>query len=331
MKLRITSRIIGTLTALVALLALAGCGSSGTGTSAQPTPTPAPVVAKAVESFTTTADLAANQQNTLIIDVRSAANYNAGHIPGAVRNSVSLYSATPSETGAAGTLGLTQAEFVSLADTLGITPSTRVVAYDTDSSSTVGRFVWTLLRYGHKNVAILDGGYQKWVAEGRATATTATLPTANTVSYVVSSVEDIDVSADYVLSRINTPGYVIWDSRSVLEYIGYDLRTNPRGGHIPYAVSLDWTNLQRQDASGVYVLKSAEEIIALLQQHGITPDKEIIIYCQSGVRSSYTSDTLLGLGYTRVKNYTGSWNEWSAALKADGVTYKYPISTGTNP
>lgn len=329
MKLRTVRGIVGSLLALVAATALFGCGSSSESTAAAVTPPPA-TVAKAVETFTTTDALAAGQQNVLIVDVRSAANYSAGHIPGAIRNTVSINSTTASATGSAGTLGLTQAEFVTLANTLGITPSTKVVAYDTDNSSSVGRFVWTLLRYGHKNVAILDGGYQKWVAEKRPTTTTATLPTANTVSYVVASVADIDVSADYVLSKINTPGYVIWDSRSVLEYIGYDLRTNPRGGHIPYAVSLDWTNLQTQDANGVSVLKSSAEILELLKEHGITPDKEIIIYCQAGVRSSYSSDTLLGLGFTKVKNYTGSWGEWSAALKSDG-SYKYPVSTGTNP
>jgi 3-mercaptopyruvate sulfurtransferase SseA len=65
--------------------------------------------------------------------------------------------------------------------------------------------------------------------------------------------------------------------------------------------------------------------------YGITPDNEIIVHCQAGVRSAYVTDTLLGLGFKKVKNYTGSWGEWSDAVKADGVTYKYPISTGTNP
>jgi thiosulfate/3-mercaptopyruvate sulfurtransferase len=256
--------------------------------------------------------------------------YSAGHIPNAIRNTISLNSTSLSATGAVGTLGLTQTEFIALADQLGITPSTKVIAYDTDSSSSVGRFVWTLLRYGHKNVAILDGGYQKWVLEGRPTTTAATLPVPNSTSYIVTSVSDIDVDAAYVLSRINLPGTVIWDSRTVLEYIGADQKTNPRGGHIPYAVNLDWTNLQQKDANGVFVLKSNIEILNLLKLYGITPDKEIIVHCQAGVRSAYASDTLLGLGFTRVKNYTGSWGEWSAALKPDGITYKYPISTGTN-
>jgi thiosulfate/3-mercaptopyruvate sulfurtransferase len=327
-RITIFSTLAALLTVAAVSLLLNGCGSSSESTAVPSVPAP---VAKPVENFSSTEVLAANPPNTVIIDVRSAALYNAGHIPNAIRNTVSLNSTTVSATGAAGTLGLTQAEFIALANTLGITPSTKVVAYDTDSSSSVGRFVWTLLRFGHTNVSILDGGYQKWVAEGRATSTIATLPTANAVSYVVTSTTDIDVSADYVLSKINTPGYVIWDSRTVLEYIGADQKTNPRGGHIPYAVNLDWTNLQKKDSNGVSVLKSYLEILDLLKFYGITPDKEIIVHCQAGVRSAYASDTLLGLGFTKVKNYTGSWGEWSAALKADGVTYKYPISTGTNP
>jgi thiosulfate/3-mercaptopyruvate sulfurtransferase len=315
---------------LTSALILNGCGSSSVSTTAANSTVSAPVV-KSVENFSTTESLAANPQNVLIVDVRSAALYNAGHLPGAIRNSVSLYSSTLSATGAVGTLGLTQSEFVSLANTLGITPSTKVVAYDTDSSSSVGRFVWTLLRFGHTNVSILDGGYQKWVAEGRATSTIASLPTANVESYLVTSTADIDVSADYVLSKIKTPGYVIWDTRTVLEFIGADQKTNKRGGHIPYAVNLDWTNLQQKDSNGISVLKSNVEILKLLTLYGITPDNEIIVHCQAGVRSAYVTDTLLGLGFKKVKNYTGSWGEWSDAVKADGVTYKYPISTGTNP
>jgi thiosulfate/3-mercaptopyruvate sulfurtransferase len=80
----------------------------------------------------------------------------------------------------------------------------------------------------------------------------------------------------------------------------------------------------------VFVLKSNVDILNLLQQYGITPDKEIIVHCQAGVRSAYASDTLLGLGFTKVKNYTGSWGEWSAAKDTSG-NYKYPISIGTNP
>ena len=136
------------------------------------------------------------------------------------------------------------------------------------------------------------------------------------------------MSADYVLSKINAPGYVIWDSRSVLQYIGYDLRTNPGRPALRGQPRLDQP--PGRDANGVSVLKSSAEILELLKEHGITPDKEIIIYCQAGVRSSYSSDTLLGLGFTKVTNYTGSWGEWSAALKSDG-SYKYPVSTGTNP
>jgi thiosulfate/3-mercaptopyruvate sulfurtransferase len=332
MNLRTLLTILTISATTIGTTLLSGCGSSAESTgNASGNSTSAPT-AKAVQNFSSTDALAADQQNVLVVDVRAFNSYSTGHIPGAIRNPVTLNSTTPSATGAAGTLGLTQAEFISLADKLGITPSTKVVAYDTDNSSSVGRFVWTLLRYGHKNVAILDGGYQKWVAEGRpkVTKSASTPLNPNTASYVVTSVSDIDVDAAYVLSRINLPGTVIWDSRTVLEYIGADQKSNKRGGHIPYAVNLDWTNLQQKNSDGVFVLKSNVEILNMLQQYGITPDKEIIVHCQAGVRSAYVTDTLLGLGFTRVKNYTGSWGEWSDALKADGITYKYPISIGTN-
>lgn len=316
--------------ATMGVAVFSGCGSttSASTTSSATTTT----AATPVQYFTSTGSLAANQQNVLIVDVRSFALYSTGHIPGAIRNTLSLNSSTVTTTGKAGSYGLTQAEFITLANTLGITPSTKVIAYDTDNSSSVGRFVWTLLRYGHTNVAILDGGYPKWVSEGRTTLTksNSTTPTPNTTSYVVSGAADIEALPAYVEGKIHEPGTVIWDARTGLEYIGSDLRTNPRGGHIPYAVNLDWTSLQEQNSNGVYVLKSSTDILKLLQQYGITSDQEIIVHCQSGVRSAYSAVALLGLGFTNVKNYTGSWGEWSAATNTSGA-YIYPISTGTNP
>jgi thiosulfate/3-mercaptopyruvate sulfurtransferase len=332
MKFSTHFSIMTAVTAILATSLLFGCGSSSENAPSVAGSSPSAAgSAKTVANFVST-DSLASQPGTLIVDVRAFGSYSTGHIPGAIRNTISLNSATPTATGVAGTLGLTQAEFVNLADKLGITPNTKVIAYDTDNSSSVGRFVWTLLRYGHTNVAVLDGGYQKWVKEGRQTLTKSntTLPIPNTTSYIVGSTANIDVDAFYVLAHINTAGTVIWDSRTPAEYLGTDIKTNPRGGHIPGAVNLDWTNLQQKDGNGIWVLKSSTDILDLLKQSGITPDKEIIVHCQAGVRSAYASDVLLGLGFTNVKNYTGSWGEWSAAKNADG-TYKFPISTGTNP
>jgi thiosulfate/3-mercaptopyruvate sulfurtransferase len=338
MKLRTMFTAIAISAATMGVAALTGCGSTtsaGTSNTSGTTATTT-TAATPVKYFTNTSS-AANQltaSNTLFVDVRSFALYSTGHIPGAVRNTVSLNSATITATGKAGSYGLTQAEFINLANTLGITPSTQVIAYDTDNSSSVGRFVWTLLHYGHTNVAILDGGYPKWVSEKRATLTksNSTTPTPNATSYVVpSTIPNIEIFPAAVEAAIDESGSVIWDSRTGLEYIGENLMTNPRGGHIPSAVNLNWADLQVQNSNGVYVLKSSTELLSLLQQYGITPDKQIIVHCQSGVRAGYATVVLLGLGYPNVQDYTGSFGEWSAATYPSGTTTPTDLVNGTNP
>jgi len=258
--------------------------------------------------FVNTDWLAQNRERVVMVDVRKKPLYLLGHIEGALhapRESFletrhQVKSLVPSTTAMTATL-----------DRLGITPDSIVVAYAEDDNPYAARFVWTLRYHGHKNSYVLDGGYDKWSAEGRVTSLFSTDDPQPSAYRMAEDAEysDSRAVADDVYTRLQNPAVVIWDTRRDTEFAGTEVRAD-RGGHIPGAVHLNWTELQSEIA-GVKVLKSRDEIVALLHSRGITPDKEIIAHCQTGIRSSYATLVLLGLGYNTVKNYDGSWFEWA--------------------
>lgn len=255
--------------------------------------------------FASTDWLSENRGKVAVVDVRVLPRYLLGHIDGALHIDKSEFLV---ERRGVESLVPTAAEVAKLLEKYGIGRDTTVVAYAEDNNPYAARFVWTLRYHGHNKAYVLDGGYEKWAKESRATAL---LPTsyAAVAGYSVTGSQDIRAEADCVLTRIYNPSVVVWDTRRGAEYLGTEVRAK-RGGHIPGAVHLEWTELQK-DVNGVKVLKSEEELRSLLASKGITPDKQVIPHCQTGIRSSYATLVLLGLGYTSAKNYDGSWIEWA--------------------
>ena len=258
--------------------------------------------------FVSTEWVAEQRDNIVIVDVRKSPLYFIGHIEGAhhIKRDEFLETRDGVKSLVPGS-----AKTTSLLGRLGVTPETAVVVYAEDDNPYSARLVWSLHYNGHKNAYVLDGGYDKWSAEGRPTSI---LPTPAPVAVTYRVTEDTKYlnarsDADYVYTRLENPGVVVWDTRRTDEYVGTEVRAD-RGGHIPGAVHLNWTNLQTE-VNGVKVLKNRSEIIALLQSKGITSEKEIIAHCQTGIRSSYATLVLLGLGYQRASNYDGSWIEWA--------------------
>lgn len=266
--------------------------------------------------FISTSQLAAASEGVKVVDVRVAPLYFAGHIDGAVHLGKSEFLDTRRGVRS---LVPTVARFERLMDSLGISRDDTVVAYAEDTNPYAARFVWTLRFHGHDRAYVLDGGYEKWAKEGRPTAILPTLAREGS-GYRVRATRDVRVEGDEVYAKLGSPSVVIWDCRSPGEYAGSDVRAD-RGGHIPTAVHLNWTDLQ-DEVDGVHVLKSEDAIRALLAAHGITPDGEVIAHCQTGIRSSYATLVLLGLGYPRAKNYDGSWIEWANEPS-------FPIRAGT--
>ena len=270
----------------------------------------APVVSHAAlgDFFVSTDWVAENRDQVVVVDVRKGPFYLLGHIADAQHVERAEFLETRNQVKS---LVPSAAAFTTLLSQLGVTPETIVVAYAEDDNPYAARFVWTLRYHGHKNSYVLDGGYDKWAAENRDTKL---LPSASPQPSLYVQAADADYlqarsGADYVYTRLENPGVLVWDTRRAAEYEGSEVRAD-RGGHIPGAVHLNWTDLQ-SEVNGVKVLKSSDELVALLQSKGFTRDKEIVAHCQTGIRSSYATLVLLGLGYERVKNYDGSWIEWA--------------------
>ena len=255
--------------------------------------------------FVQTDWLTKNLSNVVVLDARQTPLFLFGHIEGAHHLPRSEF--LDKRDGVKSLVPTTTA-FEALMEKFGITPETTVITYAEDSNPYAARLAWTLLYHGHNKVLVLDGGYEKWAREGHPTSL---LPTNLGIpsNYRVSTPGKTRAEADYVLTQLGNPAVVIWDTRTPEEYDGTKVRAD-RGGHIPGATHLNWTELQHE-VDGVKVLKSESEIRELLAGYGITSDQEIIAHCQTGIRSSYATLVLQGLDYKEVKNYDGSWTEWA--------------------
>lgn len=274
-----------------------------------------PALAALPETFVDTEALARLGGKAVVIDVRNPVLYLTGHIDGAL--SIPQEEFLETRRGVKSLIP-NPAAWEALLGRYGITRDSTVVAYADSKNPYAARLVWSLRYYGHKNAYVLDGGYEKWKGEGRPTAILPTGSRTATV-YKIPGSAQLRADADKVLTRIGSPGTVIWDTRSRGEHLGTDVRAD-RGGHVPGARHLEWTELQ-VEKDGAKVLADERAIRALLEANGITPDKEILPYCQTGIRSSYATLVLAGYGYAKVENYDGSWTEW-------GNDKALPIETG---
>lgn len=193
----------------------------------------------------------------------------------------------------------------------GITNETTVVAYGSYPGTGAWIF-WLFKLFGHADVRVLDGGHQKWMAEGRPV--TSRFSTFAPAEYRAKPLDmNLRVLADEVKTAIARPDQVLLDVRTLQEYQGeYFLMKTPEGteraGHIPGAIHLEHTLTLNEDGT----FKSMSELQELFTSRGITPNKEIFPYCAIGGRSAYMWFVLKHLlGYPNVRNYDGSWNEWS--------------------
>jgi thiosulfate/3-mercaptopyruvate sulfurtransferase len=240
----------------------------------------------------------------LIIDARLPGQYEAGHIPGA--RLLDVFEYLVESTDPAG-LEEMHAYLARLFASAGVSGDEEVVLYDETTGMRAARGVWFLEYLGHPRVRFLDGGFRAWRAAGGAVSRDAPAP-PRLAGFAVKPRPEALATCDYVSARLNRPDVVILDVRSKGEHKGSDKADCcPRAGRIPGSLWLKWGRLI--DPEGRFL--DGEQARRLLAEAGITPDKEIILYCHRGARAANTFLALKELSYRRVRNFIGSWHEWS--------------------
>jgi len=242
----------------------------------------------------------AGDANVRIVDMRQT-GFAEGHVPGAVYISpVAIRDAK-----APPTFLPTPAAFEEMMAKLGISNATRVVAYDERGGIYAARLWWILNYYGHTNVALMNGGWIKWTAEQRPTSTAPASPGAAT--FTARAQTHWLATASDVVGAIGKPGVTIVDARTQAEIEGKDLRNIKRGGFVPSSVPVYWEDLLDAQKK---TFKPADELKKIYEDRGIVPSKEVIAYCQVGMRASVDLFALHLLGYDKLRNYYGAWEEW---------------------
>lgn len=236
----------------------------------------------------------------VVLDTRPLSQYRAGHVPGAIQVDVNRWVALARQPG-----GLEDKKaWAALVGNLGITRDTLVVVYG--EPLPYAARIWWLLRYvGVRDVRLLNGGLKAWTEAGYPLS--QEVPTVKPVAFEPEFQKDILATARDVLHAVRAGTAVLLDVRSPAEYKGLVVR-GARGGHIPRAVNLEWTNFVDDDGR----FRSPEEIRKLLREAGLPGGKPVITYCQSGARASVGVIALMLAGEKDVRNYFGSWAEWSA-------------------
>jgi thiosulfate/3-mercaptopyruvate sulfurtransferase len=243
-----------------------------------------------------------NDPGIRIVDMRRAAgDYEAGHIPQAVY----LANDDIRDPGAAPTFLPTAAQFEALMGRLGISNNTRVIAYDERGGIYAARLWWILNHFGHSNVALLDGGWVKWTAEQRATGRDT--PQLQTATFRAKPNPRWVATADDVKAGIGKKGVKLVDARTQAEIEGKDLRGIKRGGFIATSVPLYWEDLLDPQTKA---FKPAADLERIFAEKGIAKSDEVITYCQVGMRASVDLFALHLMGYDKLRNYYGAWEEW---------------------
>jgi len=249
----------------------------------------------------------AQQPNIKIIDFRKKEIYENEHIVGAlniwrtdIEDSSYPYSG----------IMASKTQIESLFGQLGITTDDTLIVYDDNGLCEASRLWWILQNYDFKNIKLLHGGISEWKSNNGQVTTE--IPKVNTAIFKLNKDPKMQyyVSKEQVSDALNS-NVVILDTRTSEEFSGKRQKKGAtKAGRIPNSIHIDWA--EAINYNGNKHLKSLKELEIIYSELNIKKNDSIIVYCHSGVRSAHTTFVLTQLlGYKHVKNYDGSWTEWS--------------------
>ena len=248
-----------------------------------------------------------------IIDCGDPAAYDRAHIPGAVRlvreedtvevGSPQWLKEPDDRVHVLGAEGV-----AALAERLGISDDTTVVAYDDFNGSFATRLWWILTYYGHPDVKVLNGGWQRWLDEGRPATFREHVPEPGT--FLPRPNEAMRIRLDELKVRHADPNLQIVNVLPPGMYAGTDNPfDNKRVGHIPGSVNVPIERFFVDEE--VPTIKPAPELQSVLAEAGLSPEQETVIHCQAGVRTTTGVFVTTLLGWERVRAYEASMREWA--------------------
>lgn len=241
-----------------------------------------------------------------IIDMRSLEQFRRGHIPGAI--SLPYRGLVDPDARIAGALKPSSALAALLGDK-GVDARSEIVLYDDEGGRRAARLFWLLDHLGHQRVSLLDGGIQAWIATGRRIDVPRKPSMADFVKgrgkhprtrFVVNALPRRHASADTILQRRDDPDVAVLDVRP---------RTAFRKAHIPGARNLPWHEVLSDRLN----IRPADDVRVRLASIGVRPDKEVIVYGQTGETAAHAYFVLRFLGFDRIRLYERSWAEWGMA------------------
>lgn len=270
----------------------------------------------------------ADDRRFLIVDMRDAVSFGTAHVPGAVNLPVASIVATVDRV----PFELDVERVTAALRGIGLESDHTVVIYDDLGMMNAARLFWTLEYLGHGDVRVLNGGWDGWSEFGGPVESGLATPEAS--DYAPIPTPERLVTAEELADRLGDPDLVIVDARSREEFVGA-FTFSGRAGRIPGAVHLPWFDaLAGGDVvpttrpgwqaeltdPDVERMKGADDLRAWLSAAGLSPDEEIVTYCQTLWRGAHLYFVLRLMGYENVRGYDGSWAEWSVT--------DLPIETG---
>lgn len=247
-----------------------------------------------------------NQSNFKVLDFRKKESYDKGHIP----NALNIWRTDiQDDSYPYGGMMASSAQMEALFGKLGIQSNDTLIIYDNNGLCDSSRLWWILQSYGFTNAKFLHGGIKAW-KDMEFEISTEQPTITETIFKFPKKPQQYHASKEQVQEAI-TNSTLILDTRTTDEFSGKKQKKGAaKGGRIPNSIHIDW--IDAVDYYGNRKIRSQEDLENIYGGLNVSKDDPIIVYCHSGVRSSHTFFVLTELlGYTNVKNYDGSWAEWS--------------------